>query len=238
MSGFTLWYARLSRKARIALLSVVGILIVIIIAAVGYMVLVPEKVQVRFGTIVRDPIDGHVWEDDTQTLMVKPSEAGNYQVTYVDKLSDEHQQQMDQEKQELEKQRQELANSTGVEAVQSVVPADTMKNVQTVQNNMQTMSADVITGMQIANEIDQTRNSLISFRNQVASMPLPPELEPLRQQGLQILDMAIEACHLTLEFIATGNQAILQQAQSLMQQAADAWSKLIAPFQQSLPTPQ
>ncbi len=230
MSGITLWYAKLSHKARIGLLcGVIGLALLIVIM-VAYMTLVPEKVQVRTGTIVRDPIDGHVWEDNTQTLMVNPSEVSNYHVEYEDRLSDEHQKELDAQKKQAAEERQKLEQATGVQAMQTVVPTQQMQDLQTVQKNMSVMSQEVVTGMDIANEIDQTRTSLKQFRNQVANTPLPAEVEPLRQDGLAIIDEAIQACTLTLEYIGTGNDAILQQATNLAQKAAEDWQKLISRY--------
>jgi hypothetical protein len=233
MNAITLWYARLSRKARVVLVSCIIGLALIITFAVAYMAMVPEKVQVRTGTIVRDPIDGYVWEDDTQTLMVNPSDVANYHVVYVDKLSDEHTKQLQDEQQQRAEERAKLANTKGVEAMQTVVPGQTMADLQTMQGNMETMSAEVITGLQMANEIDETRKALTQFRNQLAATPVPAELESLKQQGIRLVDMGIQACTLTLQFIGTGDQAILQQAQDLATKAANQWQQLIAPFIQS-----
>ena len=230
MSGITLWYAKLSHKARVGLLcGVIGLALLIVIM-VAYMTLVPEKVQVRTGTIIRDPIDGHVWEDNTQTLMVNPSEVSNYHVEYEDRLSDEHQKELEAQKQQAAVERQKLEQATGVQAMQTVVPTQQMQDLQTVQKNMGVMSQEVVTGMDFANEIDQTRTSLKQFRNQVANTPLPAEVEPLRQDGLAIIDEAIQACTLTLEYIGTGNDAILQQATNLAQKAAEDWQKLISRY--------
>lgn len=230
MNGITLWYAKLSHKARVGLLcGVIGLALLVVIM-VAYMILVPEKVQVRTGTIVRDPIDGHVWEDNTQTLMVNPSEVSNYHVVYEDRLSDEHQKELDAQKEQAAVERQKLEQATGVQAMQTVVPTQQMQDLQTTQKNMSVMSQEVVTGMDFANEIDQTRTALKQFRNQVANTPLPAEVEPLRQNGLAIIDEAIQACTLTLEYIGTGNDAILQQATNLAQKAADDWQKLVSQY--------
>jgi hypothetical protein len=237
MTSITLWYAKLSRKARIALLCG-GIGLVLVIAVlVAYMTMVPAKVQVRTGTIVLDPIDGHVWQDDTQTLMVDPSEAANYHVEYVDQLSPEHQAQVDAEKQAAQEQRQKLENSQGVEALTTAIPAQTMTDLHTMQGNLDTMSQEAISGLQIANEVDKTRTSLTQFRNQLAATPVPAELENLKKQAISLLDMGIQACTLTLQYIGTGDQTILKQAQDLAQQAADEWQKLIAPYASSATSP-
>lgn len=230
MNGITLWYAKLSRKARIALLCGVIGLILIVVAVVAYMTMVPEKVQVRFGTIVRDPIDGHVWEDNTQTIMVNPSEAANYQLVYIDRLSDEHAKQIEAQKKQMAEDRKKIEAATGMQAMETVVPVQQMRDLETMQNNIDVMGQEVISGLQIANEIDQTRNTLRQFRNQVASAPIPAELEPLRQEGLEIVDLAIQACNLTLQAIGTGDQATLRQAINVAQQAAQAWQNLISKF--------
>ena len=227
MSGITLWYAKLSHKARIGLLFGAIGLILLIVISVAYMTLVPEKVQVRTGTITRDPIDGYVWEDNTETLMVNPSEVSNYHVEYIDKLSEEHIKQLQEEQQARADERKRLEKATGVEAVEVVVPTSQLEDLETIQKNMSVMSQEVITGMDFANELDEMRTLLKQFRGQVASMTLPPELEPLRQDGWESIDMAIKACTLTLQYIGTGDDALLQQAMDLTERVAAEWQEIM-----------
>ena len=125
MSGISYWYSGLSRRAKTAI-TVGGIVAAVIVAAVIlYMVFTPEKVEVRYGTIVWDPIDGHVWEDNTQTIWVEASEAGNYTVERIEKLSPEHEEQVKKEQEELAAQQQQQDQSTGLEAMETAFPTDT-----------------------------------------------------------------------------------------------------------------
>jgi uncharacterized protein YwqG len=230
MNRITLWYARLSRRARISIICM-GIAIAVIISAlVAYMILVPKKVEVRYGTVVRDPLDGYVWEDHTQTALVNPSEAGNYRVEYIDKYSDEHAQQIEEEKAKKAEEQKELAESTGLEALTTAIPAQQMQDLQTLQQNIDVMGYDIIKGIEMANEISETKSMLVQYRNQVAVVELPPELEALRQQALTLFDMYISACDLYLQAIATGNLSLVDQANALIQEANSIMQGLIPTY--------
>ncbi len=227
MSGITYWYSGLSRRAKAAI-TVGGIALGVIVAVVIlYMAFTPGKVEVRYGTIVRDPIDNHVWEDNTQTAWVSPSEAGDYEVVYIDKLSPEHEEQVKKQQEELARQEKEREQATGYQAMETAFPADTFEQLNTLQQNIETMGQDVLSGMEMANQIHEAQVALMDYRNQVASMPLPPELEPLRQQALQIFDMYIKACDLYIETIATGDLTLVDQANALIQQASEMIQGLI-----------
>lgn len=224
------WYLGLGRGAKIALLSCGMILAAAAAAAIVFMVSNPSKVEVRFGTIVRDPIDNHVWEDNTQTAWVDPSEAANYRVEYIDRYSPEHEEQINKEKEAVAQREKELEGSSGYQAIESAVPAGTFEDMQTLQRNIQTMGQDIISGMKMANEISNTKSSLVYYRNQAASIELPPELEPLRQQTLQVFDMYIKACDLYLQAIATGELALVDEANALVNEATSIIQGLLPSY--------
>ncbi len=230
MSRFSYWYSGLSRKGRIAI-TAGGIAVAAIVAVVIlYLVFKPTMVEVRYGEIIWDPIDGHVWEDNTQTKMVDSSEAGDYRVTYVEKLSPEHEEQLKQEQEKLAAEQQQLQESTGLEAMETAFPTDTIAQLNTLQQNVETMGQDIITGMEMASELYEAQVTLMDYRSQVASMPLPPEFEELRQQALQIFDMYISACDLYIDAIATGDLTLVDQANALIQQATDTIQSLIPTY--------
>lgn len=227
MHRLTLWYANLTRGRKICLWVSAGALAAALVIAVAWMTLTPDKVMVRYGTIVRDPIDNHVWEDNTQTAWVDPSEAGNYKVEYIDRYSPEHEEQLKKEREELAAKEEELAQSTGMQALETSIPSETFQDLNTLQKNIDVMGQDIITGMEMANEISRTKSTLVSYRNQVAAVALAPELEPMRQQVLQIFDLYIKACDLYLQAIATGDLALVDEANALIKQAGEAIQALM-----------
>ena len=56
---------------------------------------------------------------------------------------------------------------------------------------------------------------------------LAPELEPMRQQVLQIFDLYIKACDLYMQAIATGDLALVDEANALIKQAGEAIQALM-----------
>ncbi len=227
MHRLTLWYANLSRGAKTSLWVGMGALAAILVIIIAWMTLTPDKVMVRYGTIVRDPIDNYVWEDNTQTAWVNPSEAGNYRVEYIDRYSPEHEEQLRKEQEELAAKEQELAQSTGMQALETSLPSQTFQDLNTLQKNIDVMGQDIISGMEMANEISRTKSTLVNYRNQAASVTLAPELEPMRQQVLQIFDLYIKACDLYLQAIATGDLTLVDEANALIKQASEAIQALM-----------
>ncbi len=219
MSRITVWYRGLGRGAKGAVITAAVLLVLAILGSIGYMVLSPEKVQVRYGTIVRDPVDGHVWEDHTKTAMVPPSQAGNYKVEYVDKLSPEHQQQAEQQQAEQAQQQAAQQQGPSLTTLQSPIDAKTMQDLNTLQQNIETAGNTLVSGMEMASKISGTKSTLVNYRNQLAGMSIPSQLEPLRQKGLQAFDMYIQACDLYLQGIATSDLAAIRQASDLITQA-------------------
>lgn len=183
-----------------------------------YMTLSPKKVEVRFGTIVRDPVDGHVWSDNTRTAYVPSKDAHNFKVEYVDKLSPEHEQQQAQARAEEEQQVQE-AQSQGLEAVAAPVSSEQFAGIQNLQENIESAGASVISGLDMANEVQSTKSSLVDFRNQISSSPAPAELADLKGRLIRAFDLYINACDLYLQAIATADMSFVDKANGLIDQA-------------------
>ena len=109
----------------------------------------PQKVQVRYGTIIRDPVDGHVWEDQTKTAWVDPSQANDYRVEYVDKLSPEHEQAAAQQAAQSQQQASGQTSS-GLTSLQAPIDEQTMQDLETLQSNIETAGNSLISGMEMA----------------------------------------------------------------------------------------
>lgn len=218
MSRITIWYRGLGRGAKAAVITASVLVVLAILGSIGYMLFYPEKVQVRYGTIVRDPVDGRVWEDNTRTAFVPPSQAGNYRVEYIDKLSPEHEQQA-AEKRAEEAQQEAARENPGLASLNAPVDARTMRDMETLQKNIETAGSSLVSGMEMAAEISSTKASLVGYRNQLASLAIPPELEQIRQHGLEIFDMYIHACDLFLQGIASSDMSLMRQAGSLINEA-------------------
>jgi len=230
MSRFSYWYSGLSHKTKIAI-TAGGIVVAVIVAiAILYLVFKPTMVEVRYGEIVWDPMDGHVWEDNTQTKMVASSEAGDYKVTYIDRLSPEHEEQIRLEKEKLAEEAKALEESSGLEAMEASFPTDTIAQLNTLQKNVEVMGQDIITGMEMANQLYEAQLALMDYRNQAESIALPPELEPLRTQAIQILDMYISACDFYIDAIATSDLTKVDQANALIQEATSIIQSLLPTY--------
>jgi hypothetical protein len=235
MSRLTYWYSGLSRGAKTGI-TIGGIALAVIAAiAILYLVLAPEKVEVRYGTIVWDPIDGHVWEDNTETIWVEASEAGDYRVERVVQYSPEHQEQIDKQQAELAQQQQAQEGSAGYEALQTVMPTDTLEDLNALQQDLDTMSQDVISGLEMANEISQTRSALQAHYDQIAAYEVIPQIEQYKQQYLSAISKYIQACDLVLKGIATADQSCITQAQVLYDEGTAIIQSLGATLQQLIP---
>jgi hypothetical protein len=219
MRKLSLWYGGLGRSTKIALTSVFVIVVVILVAAIGYMLLHPKKVEVKYGTIVRDPIDGHVWSNNTKTAMVDPDKVGDYKVEYVDKYSPQHEKELEAQKASEQAQQQQLAQSQGLQSQSFVVPSDQTSVMQNIQQGVTQAGSSVITGMEMASQIGSTKSTLVSQRNQIAAIPVPAQFESLKQQTLQVFDKYIHACDLYLDGIATADMTKIEEAQNLVSEA-------------------
>lgn len=219
MSRITVWYRGLGKGTKTLVIAVSAIVFLAVLGSIGYMIFHPQKVQVRYGTIVRDPVDGHVWEDNTKTAWVNPSQANDYRVEYVDKLSPEHEQEAAAQQAAVAEQQAAGENPSGLTRLQAPIDEQTMQDLETLQSNIETAGNSLVSGMEMASEISNTKATLVDYRNQLAAISVPPELEPMKQQGLQIFDMYIQACDLYLQGIATSNMDMIQQASSLLNDA-------------------
>lgn len=230
MSRISLWYAGLSRRTRM-IIAGAGIVVAVAVAIlVIYMIMTPDQVEVRYGTIVRDPIDGHVWEDNTQTAWVDPGDAGNYRVEYIDKLSPEHEQQLAELQAQEAEEQQAVEESSGMEAIEAAVPADLVQDLQTLESNIQAMGQDVISGLELANQIAETKSALINVYNQVAAYPNIPETQHYKDQVLAALNKYIQACDIALEMIASGDFSRQLEAQALIDEATAILQGLVPTF--------
>jgi hypothetical protein len=218
------WYKGLSGSGKALVAVAVAVVIIAIVGSIGYMVLNPKKVQVRFGTIVRDPVDGHVWEDKTKTAYVNPSQAGNYRVEYIDKLSPEHAAQKATETNPTGAPAEQAGGVTNLEAP---ISNQQVQQIESLQKNVQTAGKSVITGLEMASKINETKASLVSYRNQIAALVLPAELVPKQQQIISAFDMYIQACDLYLQGIANSDMSAIQQANGLIDQATGVIRSLV-----------
>lgn len=219
MGLLTLWFSSLDRKWRRAIIAGAVILALAILAVAGYMIVVPKKVLVRYGTIVRDPVDGHVWEDNTQTIWVDPKDASNYQVEYIDLLSEENARKLAEQKAREAEEQAQLEQSQGVESLSLFMTDQQIKDIKTTQSNIETMGENIKSGLDVANEVNEMRSTLIQYRDYFASMNVPPELEPIKQQVIAIFNKYIQASTCYLQAIATGDLTYIDQANALIAEA-------------------
>ncbi len=219
MSKVYLWFIGLSRGKR-ALLTVGFSLFVIAVLAVSlYLVFVPRKVLVRYGTIVRDPIDGRVWSDNTKTAYVHPKDAPNYKIEYVDKYSPEHEKQLAEERARKEAEEKQKEEETGFEGIAVITGAELSAEMESVRENIESAGSSVVTGMQVASEISATKSSLIKTRNEIAAIPVPPQLQGVKNEVISCFDMYIRACDLYLEGIAEADLSKIAEAERLTKEA-------------------
>ncbi len=223
MDRIRLWYKDLSGNGKALVAVAVAVVIIAIVGTIGFMILNPKKVQVRYGTIVRDPVDGHVWEDKTKTAYVNPSQAGNYRVEYIDKLSPEHEQQQAQQAQQAQQQQA----TPPIEALGNTLTSSQVQQIETLQGNVKTAGGEVLQGLKMASQINDTKANLVSYRNQIAALQLPAVLVPKQQQILSAFDMYIQACDLYLQGIANSDMSAIQQANNLIDQATQVIKSLI-----------
>jgi hypothetical protein len=177
------------------------------------MIFTPDKIQVRYGTIVRDPIDNFVWEDNTQTIWVSPSEAGDYRVEYIDKYSDEHQEQVAKEAEEVAKKKEEASNPPAFETLQRILPSETLQDLNELQSSLSTMSDDIISSLEFINQIPKAREILQTHYDQVAPIPVTPDLDVYKQQYLTAIQKLIDTCDYSLKGIEETNQEYMILAQ-------------------------
>jgi len=235
MSRFSYWYSGLSRKGRIGI-TAGGIAVAVIVAVIIlYLVFKPTMVEVRYGEIVWDPIDGHVWEDNTETKMVEASEAGDYKVTYIEQLSPEHEEQIKQAEELAQQEKDAAEQSSGYESLEATMPEGTLEQLNDLQQSISVMSQDVISGMEMANELSETRSMLQTHYDQVMAFPVIPEAEQYKQQYLSAIAKYIQACDMALMGIETTDSSYFTQAQTLFNEATAIIQQLGSLIQDLIP---
>jgi len=187
---------------------------------VGYILLVPVKVEVRYGTIVRDPVDGHVWEDHTKTIQVDSDETDKYSVKYVDKLSPEHEQQRAQEEAQKAQKQAEQEQLKGYEKLGIPLSSQELINIQITLQNVDVSGTNVIEGIELSNALSETKSKLVNYRNQIAAMPIAAEVASFKDRILTVFDKYIQACDLYLLAMTEANQSYMQQANVLVNEAS------------------
>ena len=228
MYRISLWYRGLNRGLRVGITVAAACLAVVVAGAIVYFTLLaPRMVEVRTGTIIRDPVDGHVWEDDTETLTVSQKDADKYRVEYVDRLSDEHAAIKAAEDAAVLAEKEELANATGYQVVSGAMTEEDLANLDALQKNLTTMGKDLLNGLDMVNKLYDARNILVGYRDQVAATSVPPELAGRKQQALQVLDLYIAAIDDYISYIASMNPADVDKAQQSLDQAAAILRSLI-----------
>jgi len=233
VKGLTYWYHTRSSKYRKTIITLVVAASLVAVGVVGYTLLAPHRVRVRYGTIVRDPVDGHVWEDHTKAIWVNANKAGKYTVEYIDKLSPEHQQQAAQEKtQETEKAAQ-VESTQVVEPATPMVTDEQLANMKTAQQSVDTVARSIIDGMKMLSGFVEAKNQMINYRNQIAAMPVAQEIEPAKQRLLLIFDKYIQASDLFIQAIVTADRSKATQADALVKEA-NAMVEDVLPVAQQL----
>lgn len=229
MNRLSLWYRGLNKNARVGIAVAFAAVVLALVGVIGYLVLVPQKVEVKFGTIVRDPVDGRVWSDNTQTAMVDPDQAAKYRIEYVDKLSPEHEQELAEKRALEEAEKAMLEESQGLQSVSVPVTAEQAGDMQSLQQSIQSLGSGVVSGMEMAGQIGDTKSQLVNYRNQIAAVSVPAQFEPTKQQVIQVFDMYIQACDLYLQGIASADMSYIDQANSLVSDATTKLQNLVPP---------
>ena len=219
MNRITYWYQTRGRKNRRVLVTAglaVGFVSALVIA---YILLVPSSVEVKYGTIVRDPVDGHIWEDSTRTKTVSSDEVEKYKVTYVDKLSPEHEQQKAEEDAAAAEEAAQREQLKGLEKMDIPMTNEQLVNLRIMLGSVDTTGINVVEGIELSNALSQTRSKLVGYRDQVSSMSVTGELEGFKSMTLTVFDKYIQACDLYLLAIQEVNADYMRQANVLVNEA-------------------
>jgi hypothetical protein len=205
------------RKAIVAL----GIIACLVGAGIiAYILMAPKKVEVRYGTVVRDPRDGRIWEDNTRTVKVDPDQTEKYEVKYVDKLSPEHAQQVAQEEAIKAQEEAELEKLKGVEKLGIPMTSQELINLRIMMENADISGENIVQGIELSNALSETRNKLIGYREQIAGMSTTAEVASFKERAVTIFDKYIQACDLYLKAISEADQSVLYQANALVNEAS------------------
>jgi hypothetical protein len=213
------WYHTTGFHYRKAIVTLGVVACLVGAGIVGYILLVPSKVEVRYGTVVRDPVDGHVWEDNTKTIRVDPDQTEKYNVKYVDKLSPEHAQQAAQEEARKAQEEAELAQLKGVEKMGIPLSSQQLINIRLMLENVDVSGVNVVEGIEMSNALSATKSKLVGYRNQIAGMSVSAEVAPLKDRALAVFDKYIQACDLYLLAMSEANQSYMYQANALVNEA-------------------
>ena len=235
MNAISYWYGRLSRGGKAALIAGGVALALAVTAIILYMALTPDKVEVRHGTIVWDPIDGHVWEDNTETIWVNASEAADYRVERIVRYSPEHEAMIAEQQQRLAEEREGQEEHQGYTPLQAIMPPSTISDLNALQADLESMSQNVVSGLEIANRIAQTRSTLQSHYNDIAAYQVISEVEPYKQRYLSAISKYIHASDMLLKGIETADQGYIAQAQASFQEATSIVQELGAMLQSLMP---
>jgi hypothetical protein len=219
VKGPSRWYHTRSHKSRKAIVALGVAVSLVAVGVVGYTLLVPHRVRVRYGTIVRDPVDGHVWEDHTKAIWVDANKAGKYTVKYVDKLSPAHKQQEAQQKTQEAQQAAEAESTQVIEPASPMVTDAQLANMRAAQKSVDTVAGSIIDGLKMLNGFVQAKAQMINYRNQIAATPVAPEIEPVKQRLLLIFDKYIQASDLYIQAIVTADMSKATQAEALVKEA-------------------
>ena len=186
---------------------------------IAYILLVPSSVEVEYGTIVRDPVDGHVWEDNTMVKTVSSDEAEKFTVTYVDKMSPEHEQQKAEADAAAAEKAAQQEQLKGLQKMDIPLSNQQLINLRVMLESVDTTGVNVVQGIELSNALSQTRSKLIGYRDQVSSMSVAGELEGFKSMTLTVFDKYIQACDLYLLAIQEVNADYMRQANVLVNEA-------------------
>ena len=203
---------RLKKRKKIWIAVGAGAIVVMLIA-VMFMMLSPKKTWVEYGTRVLDK-DGNVINDDTQRALVSIADAGKYRLTVVVRDEGEESGTAAQTNQPLD-----TTTAPGFTTTVISVSPETVASIENLQQSIEAMNQNVITGLDMINMLDGIRASMASYRSIIANTSVPPEFEPNKQKLLQAYDLYISSIDLYLQGISTGNTAYFDQANALIQQA-------------------
>jgi hypothetical protein len=213
------WYHTRSRKSKRIIVVLAVAATMVVAGVVGYTLFWPHKVEVRYGTVVRDPVDGHVWEDNTKTIWVDADKVTKYSVEYIDKLSPEHQQQAAQEKTQQAQEEAQAASTQVIEPIAPVITDAQLANMRAAKQSVDSVASSIIDGLKMLDGFVEAKNQMINYRNQIASTAVEPQVEPLKQKLLSIFDKYIQASELFIQAIVTPDLNKAAQAQVLVSEA-------------------
>ncbi len=235
MSRISDWYVRLGRGGKTAVIAGGAALALAVAALILIMALTPDKVEVRYGTIVWDPLDGHVWEDNTQTVWVDASQASDYRVERIVRYSPEHEAMIAEQQRQLAEEQARQEDAPGYTSLQAVMPASTIDDLNALQADLDSMSQNVVSGMEMANRLAETRSTLQAHYNDISAYVVIPEIEQYKQRYLSAIAKYVHACDMVLKGMETADQGYIVQAQASFDEATAIVQDLGAMLQSLVP---